>query len=76
MSSLASERPLESQLHMLHYSVPARLFTRFAILFFATLCLPSKLFAVVTSDDYGTHITTPGEPMFGIDHAGVVSGAT
>lgn len=27
--------------------------------------------AVVTSDDYGTHVTTPGEDMFGIDHDGV-----
>lgn len=28
-------------------------------------------FAVVTSDDYGTHVTTPGEEMFGINHDGV-----
>ncbi len=27
--------------------------------------------AVVTSDDYGTHVTTPGEDMFGINHDGV-----
>ena len=28
--------------------------------------------AVVTSDGYGTHVTTPGENMFGINHDGVV----
>ncbi len=32
-----------------------------------TLCL-----AVVTSDDYGTHVAEPGVPMYGIDHDGVV----
>ena len=43
----------------------------FACLISWTGELVQKGLSVVTSDDYGTHVTTPGEEMFGINHDGV-----
>ena len=50
----------------------ARRILVFFVLFLAFAQFQQNSKGVVTSDGNGTHITTPGVAMFGIDHDGVV----